>query len=144
MARENVEIVRRAFESFNRRDLAAAADAFDADAEWVPYLAALEEEIYRGRDEIERMWREVLTDVPDFRIELVDVVADEGDTVVVEVDFLGMGRASGADIRTTVYQAASFRHGKVEFVKGFRIAAEAVEAVGLRDASSSRPRRRSH
>jgi ketosteroid isomerase-like protein len=54
MARENVEIVRRAFESFNRRDLAAAADAFDADAEWVPYLAALEEEIYRGRDEIER------------------------------------------------------------------------------------------
>jgi ketosteroid isomerase-like protein len=109
MSRENVEVVRRAFESFNRRDLAAAVDAFDADAEWVPYLAALEEEIYRGRDEIETMWREVLTDVPDFRIELVDVVADEGDTVVVEVDFLGMGRASGADIRTTVYQAASLR-----------------------------------
>ena len=48
MSRENVGVVRRAFESFNRRDLAAAVDAFDADAEWVPYLAALEEEIYRG------------------------------------------------------------------------------------------------
>ena len=46
------------------------------------------------------MWREVLTDVPDFRIDLVNVVADEGDTVVVEVHFLGM-RASGADLRTT-------------------------------------------
>jgi ketosteroid isomerase-like protein len=99
----------------------------------VPYLAALEEEIYRGREEIETMWREVLTDVPDFRIELVEVVADEADTVVVEVDFLGMGRASGADIRTTVYQVVSFRHGKVASVKGFRTASEALEAVGLRD-----------
>jgi ketosteroid isomerase-like protein len=97
MSQENVEVVRRAFENFNRRDLAAAVDAFASDAEWVPYLAALEEEIYRGRDEIERMWREVLKDVPDFQIELVEVVAEEADTVVVEVDFLGMGRASGAD-----------------------------------------------
>ena len=99
----------------------------------MPYLTALEEEIYRGRDEIEAMWREVLTDVPDFRIELVDVVADEGDTIVVEVDFLGMGRASGADIRTTVYQAVSFRHGKVASVRGFRTASDALEAVGLRE-----------
>jgi ketosteroid isomerase-like protein len=133
MSQENLEVVRRAYESFNRRDLAAAADAFHADAEWVPYLAALEEEIYRGRDEIERMWREVLRDVPDFRIELVGVVADQADTVVVEVDFLGMGRASRADIQTTVYQAALFRHGKVASVQGFRTAAEALRAVGLRD-----------
>jgi ketosteroid isomerase-like protein len=123
--------VRRAFENFNRRDLAAAVDAFAPDAEWVPYLAALEEEIYRGRDEIERMWREVLKDVPDFQIELVEVIAEGADTVVVEVDFLGMGRASGADIRTTVYQAASFRNGKVLNVQGFRTAAEALGAVGL-------------
>jgi ketosteroid isomerase-like protein len=131
VSQENVEVVRRAFEDFNRRDLAAAVDAFDPDAEWVPYLAALEEEIYRGRDEIERMWREVLKDVPDFQIELVEVVAEGADTVVVEVDFLGMGRASGADIRTTVYQAASFRDGKVLSVHGFRTAGEALGAVGL-------------
>lgn len=131
MSQENVEVVRRAFEDFNRRELAAAVDAFAPDAEWVPYLAALEENIYRGRDEIERMWREVLKDVPDFQIELVEVVAEGADTVVVEVDFLGMGRASGADIRTTVYQAASFRNGKVLRVQGFRTAAEALGAVGL-------------
>jgi uncharacterized protein (TIGR02246 family) len=109
MSQKNVEVVRRAFENFNRRDLAAAADAFAPDAEWVPYLAALEEEVYRGRDEIERMWREVLRDLPDFQIELVEVVAEAADTVVIQVDFLGMGRATGADIRTTVYQAASLR-----------------------------------
>jgi ketosteroid isomerase-like protein len=131
MSQENVEIVRRAFESFNRRDLAGAAAAFDRDAEWVPYLAALEEEIYRGRDVIERMWREVLRDLPDFRIEVVEVVADSPDSIVLEVAFQGMGKASGAEVETTVYQAASFRAGKVTRVEGFRTAPEALEAVGL-------------
>jgi ketosteroid isomerase-like protein len=133
MSQENVQIARRAFESFNRRDLAGAVAAFERDAEWVPYLAALEGEIYRGRDVIERMWREVLRDLPDFRIEIVQVVADSPDTVVLEVEFRGMGKASGADVRTTVYQAASFRDGKVISVRGFRTAAEALEAVGLRE-----------
>ena len=133
MSREDVEVVRQAFDRFNRRDLAGAVAVFERDAEWVPYLAALEEEIYRGRDDIERMWIDVLRAVPDFRIEFVQVVADSPDTVVVEVEFRGMGKASGADIRTTVFQAASFRDGKVTRVQGFRTAAEALEAVGLRD-----------
>jgi ketosteroid isomerase-like protein len=133
MSQENVEVVRRAFERFNRRDLAGASAVFEPDAEWVPYLAALEEEIYRGRDDIERMWREVLTDVPDFRIEFVRVVAESPDCVVFEVEFRGVGKGSGADIRTRVYQAASFRNRKVVRVQGFRTAAEALEAVGLRE-----------
>jgi hypothetical protein len=36
MSQENLEVVRRAFESFNRRDLAAAGDAFDADVNGCP------------------------------------------------------------------------------------------------------------
>ena len=132
MSQENVEVVRRAFESFNRRDLAGAVAELERDAEWVPYLAALEEEIYRGRDDIERMWREVLRDVPDLRMEFVRVVADSPETVVLEVEFRGMGKASGADIRTTIFQAVSFRDGKVTRVQGFRAAADALEAVGLR------------
>jgi ketosteroid isomerase-like protein len=131
MSQENVQIVRRAFESFNRRDLAGALAVFDPEAEWVPYLAALEEEIYRGRGDIDRMWREVLRDVPDFHIEFVQVVADSPDVVVFEVEFRGTGKASGVDIRTSVYQAASFRDGKVTRVQGFRTAAEALESVGL-------------
>jgi hypothetical protein len=58
------------------------------------------------------------------------VVAEAADTVVIKVDFLGMGRASGAAIRTTVYQAASFCDGKVMSVQGFRTAGEALGAGG--------------
>jgi ketosteroid isomerase-like protein len=133
VSQQHVQVVRQAFESFNCRDLGGAIDVFTRDAEWVPYLAALEEETYRGRDDIERMWRDVLTDVPDFRIEFVRVVAESPDWVVFEVEFRGMGKASGADIRTRVYQAALFRKNKVVRVQGFRTAAEALEAVGLRE-----------
>jgi ketosteroid isomerase-like protein len=126
-----VELVRRVFERFNRRDLAGAIAVFEPDAEWVPYLAALEKEIYRGRDDIGRMWREVLTDIPDFRFEFIRIVAESPDRGVFEVEFRGVGKASGADIRTRVYQAASFRNRKVVRVQGFRTAAEALEAVGL-------------
>jgi len=132
MSQENVRIVRRAFDAFNRRDLAGAAGVFEPDAEWVPYLAALEEQIYRGRDAIEGMWREVLQDVSDFRIDFVRVVADSPDVAVIEVEFRGTGMASGADIRTSVFQAMSFRDGRVTRVQGFRSAEDALEAVDLR------------
>ena len=131
MSKENLELVRRAFESFNRGDLDAALAVFERDAEWVPYLAALDEEVYRGPSEIGRHWGEILRDLPDFHIEIVQVVAASPDAVVIETEFRGMGKASGADFRTTVYQAAAFRHGKVAKAHGFRTAEEALEAVGL-------------
>lgn len=131
MSRENVEVARRAFDNFNRRELAAAVEAFQPTAEWIPYLAALEEDIYRGRERIEAMWREVLRDFPDFRIELMELVAERGDTIVVRVEFQGMGKASGADTRTTVFQVASFGDGEVARVTGFRDRAEALKAAGL-------------
>jgi ketosteroid isomerase-like protein len=133
MSHENVEIARRAFDNFNRRELATAVEAFDPDAEWIPYLAALEEHTYRGRERIEAMWREVLGDFPDFRIELMEVVTDRGDIIVFKVEFQGMGRASGADTRAAVFQVVSFRDEKVTRVEGFRDRAEALKAAGQRD-----------
>jgi ketosteroid isomerase-like protein len=130
MPQENVAVVRRAYEAFNRRDLPAALDVFDSDAEWIPYLAGLEETAYRGRDEIATMWGEVLRDFSAFRVEVLEVL-DLGDTVVLEVTFHGIGRGSGADAHTTISQVVSFRDGKVVRVHGFRDRAEALEAVGL-------------
>ena len=55
------------------------------------------------------------------------MVAEAADTVVVKVDFLGMGRANGAAIRTTVSQAASFRDGKVQSVQASALPARPSE-----------------
>jgi len=77
------------------------------------------------------MWREVLTDLSAFRVELPEVLLDLGDTLVLEVSFHGIGRGSGADTRMTIFQVISFRNGKVFRVHGFRDRAGALEAVGL-------------
>jgi ketosteroid isomerase-like protein len=132
MSQENVEVARHAFDSFNRRDLATAEAAFHPDAVWIPYLAALEEARYSGRDQIVAMWRDIIRDVPDLRLELIEVVKDEADAIVIEVELRGSGRASGAGIRATVFQAAWFRDGKVTRVEGFRDRAAALEAMGTR------------
>jgi ketosteroid isomerase-like protein len=65
---------------------------------------------------------------PDFRIELVELVTVRGDTLVFEVEFQGMGVASGADTRTTVFQVVSFRDGGVARVESFRDRREALAA----------------
>jgi ketosteroid isomerase-like protein len=131
VAQNNVGLVRRAYDAFNRRDLAAALEVFHSDAEWIPYLAGLEEQTYRGRDEIAAMWSEVLRDFSAFRVELLEVLFDRGNTVVIEVSFHGIGRGSGADTRMTIVQMIAFRGGKVVRVQGFRDRTEALEAVGL-------------
>jgi ketosteroid isomerase-like protein len=132
MSQANVEVVRRAYDAFNRRDLQAALDVFDSDAEWIPYLAGLEESAYRGRNEIATMWGEVRRDFSAFRVEVLEVL-DLGGTIVLEVAFHGIGRGSGAEARTTIFQVISFRDGKVLRVHGFRDRREALEAVGVTD-----------
>jgi ketosteroid isomerase-like protein len=133
MSQQNVEVARRAFDSFNRRDLVTAEETLHPDAVWIPYLTALEEASYSGRDRIVAMWREVIGEVPDIRLELVDVLKDVGDTIVTKVEFQGMGRASGADIRTTLYQVLSFRDGQVARVEGFRDREHALAAIPMRE-----------
>jgi ketosteroid isomerase-like protein len=130
MSQANVEVVRRAYDAFNRRDLPAALDVFQPDAEWIPYLAGLEEKTYKGRNEIAAMWGEVLTEFSAFRVELSDALLDLGDTILIELTFHGIGRRSGADTRTTIFQVISFRDGRVVRVHGFRDRTEALEAVG--------------
>jgi ketosteroid isomerase-like protein len=51
MSQENVEIVRRGFTAFTRRDTALFFDLLHPDVEWVPLMAALESRVYRGHVE---------------------------------------------------------------------------------------------
>ena len=74
MSRENVELVRRAHEAFNRRDTEAYFEVFDSDGVLVPLLAMLEGVVYRGReeimrwfDEVDRNWAEFQTTPQEFR-----------------------------------------------------------------------------
>jgi ketosteroid isomerase-like protein len=83
---ENIELVRRAFEAFNARDLEALLEAVHSEIEFLPVTRALANEgrPYRGHDGIRKYFRDVaevwqeLRVTPRTYVELGDHVAAYG------------------------------------------------------------------
>jgi uncharacterized protein len=129
MSQENVEVVRRAFEAYERGDVEAMLEELDQDVQW----KQIEEPapVY-GRDGVReaiQRWDETWDNL---RAE-VDEYIDAGDCVIALIRFRGLGRASGVPVEMASYHLFTVRNGKVarmsEYGPGKR--AEALEAVGL-------------
>ena len=134
MSQENLDVVRRAHEAFNRRDVDAFLDDADPNLVW-DWSRAIgpDREIFRGRDEVVRFirsWWEAF----DESVVVVDELIDAGDQVVFVFHGRQRGRGSGAEIEGRGSLLVwTFWGGKI--VKGtlYQTRAEALEAVGLSD-----------
>jgi ketosteroid isomerase-like protein len=70
MSAENVELIQRAFDTFNRRDLNGFLELMDPEVEFTPYERALEGlGAYRGHDGVRTWWEEAFAALPEFRVE---------------------------------------------------------------------------
>jgi len=128
VSEENVEIVRRGFEAYVRRDWAGAMEHFAEDAEWHPYLGQIGGGVKRGRAAIERMLRDI-----DVDLELVvesEEFVDLGDEVLVPVRARGTGKESGASVDARWCQVWSLRDGVVVKVAAYPDRKAALEATG--------------
>ena len=128
MSRENVELLRGLFASYEREGLARASEFLAQDVVWNP----AEEAPQHGPEAVtaymrrwEGEWEGLRTVAEEFR--------DAGDWVLVTVHFSGRGRASGIEVDARLYEAYLFRDGKVVRMDEFSDRAEALEAVGLRE-----------
>ena len=131
MSQENVEVVKEAFAAFNRGDFETAVSAFDPEAEWIPYLGALEGSVFRGRAAILKMWNDIDDNLGGaFRVQL-DELVDCGDQIVGVIEARGIGTGSGVEVRQRWAQLAALREGLIIRVEPFATRAEALEAVGL-------------
>jgi uncharacterized protein len=133
MSEENVEVVRRAFEAFNRGDLkgmvADVAPTFEYVATGaIPGAGG----VYRGpegwRDFVGWIWDQFESPRVEIR-ELTEV----GDQVLVSVTMRGRGKLSGVEASWDVWQLWTVRDGEVVHGQGFTTKAEALEAAGLRE-----------
>lgn len=131
MSRENIELVHRAYDAFNRRDLDAFLALMSVDVQAVPLAAAIEGE-YLGHDGIRRWWNSVFDVFPDFTIEVVDQ-RELGDMTVAHVRYRGHGAGSDTPFETAVCQVAEWRDSKVVWWSNHPTEAEALEAVALRE-----------
>jgi|SRR5215208_2398824 len=130
MSQENVEIVRRGYEAFNRWDIEAVVATLDPRIEWWPATDEPITDPYRGHDGYRALVDEIREYVPDLQVEAKEVFA-VGDRVVGSLRFWGRGRDSGAAVEICETQVPRFRDGKIIEVREYREKAEALEAVGL-------------
>ena len=129
MSQENVELIYRGFDTFNRRDLDAHLALLDDDVEANPRAGAMEGS-YHGHEGTRRWWKDLLDAFPDFIVEVVEV-RDLGDVTVATLHSLGRGAGSDTPAEETVWHVARWRHGKVVWWRTFSTHDEALEAAGL-------------
>jgi len=128
MSQENVEIVRKAMECWNRGDFGAFFTVVDDDH----VLRAAEgwpERVYYGKDAV-RSFYEGLAETMGHDAVIEDLT-DAGESVVVRVRAQMTGEQSGLKGDMEFSQVLTFRKGKVVMAEYFWDHQEALEAAGL-------------
>ncbi|HEX6586057.1 MAG TPA: nuclear transport factor 2 family protein [Solirubrobacterales bacterium] len=133
MSHEDVELVSQLIGAFNQRNLAAMTPSFDPEVEWTPGgPAAVEREVYRGRDEVSNAFAATWETWEVFHLEESEL-RDLGDSLV----WLGRARLTGGASHVELDQEFAIhflvRGGKIVRFRGFREWQEALEAAGLRE-----------
>jgi uncharacterized protein len=128
---ENLEVVRRFHDAFNRRDVDAMVAVWDKDAEFRPIMSALDSQVYRGHDGLRAWLDAIFADWEVFEA-YDDEFRDFGDSVLSFGHWHACGRASGVvlDVDTAAW-LVRVREGKIVWWQTFTDRAEALEAVGL-------------
>ena len=129
MSEQDVEIVRRAVDAWNRRDPNLWRGYATADVEWTPAgPAAVEGTVYRGYDEVVsglesvwETWDEVFFEESEVR--------ELGDAIL----WLGRLKLRGASSQIALDQEFAVRFvvraGKLAAIEAFRSWSEAIDAV---------------
>jgi ketosteroid isomerase-like protein len=130
MSQENVDLVCRRFEAFNRGDLATMVELTDPAAVWWdrhddPWAGTP----HRGRDACFQHLAEILEDA-ELKAQPEEFI-DAGDSVIVGVHLVGQGRTSGVPFEEHEFHVFTLHDGKVIETREYRERDEALEAVGL-------------
>jgi ketosteroid isomerase-like protein len=135
MSRENVEVVRRAIEAWQRDDLDAWLSLYHPAIEWhnAERLVEGAGSPYRGIDGIRQLWTVWRTEAEDFQVEFQEL-RDLGDDRVLQLGHIRWrGAASGILVESPLGQITTVCNGKILRSMDYLSHEEALEAVGLRE-----------
>ena len=127
---EDVEVVRRAFDAWNRQDLEAVHECFSPDLEIDASDRVLNPDAYQGVEGFMRMRREIGEAWDEFRVE-VEEFFEAGEDVVVFARAVGRGRASGVEVDFRSAWLMTVWGERVTHARLYRDRTQALEAAGL-------------
>jgi ketosteroid isomerase-like protein len=111
VAREDVQILRNAYEALNRGEVARALDVLGPDAEWSEHSDLPDAATYRGRVSIQNFLESFLESWEDFHQETEDVI-DAGERVAVLLRLEARGRGSGIEVEARYAHVWTMHDGK--------------------------------
>ena len=132
MSHENVDVVRQAFDAFNRRDVETLVSLSDPDCVWLPFRAQLEGITYRGHEGVRRFVADMDDDWTGFQVEPLEF-REIGAQVVVIGRVTGRGAGSGVDIESEGGFVFGVRGGLVTHITSHSDPRAALASVGLND-----------
>jgi ketosteroid isomerase-like protein len=132
MTRENVEVARTAFEAFNRGGFDEALGFIDPEIEFEPPDEALERpSSYKGHEALRERWKTLLEPFEDVRLEPVEFIDVDHETVITVFRLGVRGRASEVPVEAEPAYVLTIRDGKILRMRAYRQRVQALEAVGL-------------
>jgi ketosteroid isomerase-like protein len=135
MSQENVEIVRRVSDAYNRRDVGAMLDELHPEIEWHPWLQVQlggAATVYRGHQGVRMGIRELEEAFSEIQAEQREI-RDLGERVVAIGHLRGRGNESGAITESAIAWIVEFKRGKVIRVREYLDPRKALEAAGVRE-----------
>jgi ketosteroid isomerase-like protein len=111
MSQENVEVVRRATDVFNRGDFEAIPGNLDPEIEDITRADFVDADTLRGHESVLRYLRSLVTDSQGWFGEPEDLI-DVGEQVVVSIPSAGRGKPSAGPGEMTWTAVWSLRDGK--------------------------------
>jgi ketosteroid isomerase-like protein len=134
MSEENVEIIRRSVEAFNRADLETLDVLTSEDFDFSPYLATLiEATTYRGHEGLRQYYEDAQAAWEEIQVRIDDPREVRDGVLYFSGELYGRGRASGLEVRVPLAWIAEIHDGKVTSLRSYQSEAEALEAAGLQE-----------
>jgi ketosteroid isomerase-like protein len=132
MSEENVEIVKRALDAFSSGDAAAFAELTAPDIEWTVGLAAVEGEVFHGREGVATYFERLGSAWDEFRF-LADEFHDLGDVVLVLGRLGGRSRGGGVPVESPVGAVWELRGGRIWRLRAYLDQAQSRAVAGLEE-----------
>ena len=127
------ELLRRAVDAYNRRDVHALLEVLDPEVEWTPALPGFlgaGAPVYRGYDGMRQMMDDFFDVLDEIHFEITEI-RELGDRVVGVGWIRTRGKASGVETTSPYANLAEVRDGKGTRIRGYLDVDEALAAAGL-------------
>jgi ketosteroid isomerase-like protein len=134
MSQENVELVRRVYELWNRGDLDAAVEMLDQHVVWNAYVHLPDSRPRHGVHEVQQWAGEFAEAWGEIQVQIKRLEEVGDDLVLALVRMTGRGRGSGAAVESGVDgHVWTVRDRMVAAVRMYQGTEDAFKAVGLRE-----------